>query len=104
MYAVLLTGGKQYIAKQGDILKVEKLEGEKGDMIELDRVLCIKDAEENIHVGRPYIENARIQAKIVFQGKDKKIVIGKYKRRKKYRRKAGHRQHITHLLITDIKQ
>lgn len=103
MYAVLQTGGKQYIAKSGDILKVERLTGNKGDIIEIDKVLCIKDEDENLHLGKPYLENAKILARIVFQGKDKKIVIGKYKRRKKYRRKTGHRQQITHLLITDIK-
>ncbi len=103
MYAVVLTGGKQYVAKQGELLKVEKLEGSKGDIIELDKVLAIIEEDKDIQIGKPYIESAKIKAKIVFQGKDKKIVVGKYKKRKKYRRKMGHRQLTTHLLVTDIK-
>ncbi len=103
MYAVVLTGGKQYVAKQGDILKVEKLEGNKGDIIELNKVLAIIEEDKDIQVGKPFIDSAKITAKIVFQGKNRKVVVGKYKKRKKYRRKTGHRQLTTHLLVTDIK-
>ncbi len=101
IYAIIETGGKQYIVEPGSKIKVEKLEGEKGQEIILDRVLLVKD-NGKILTGEPYLENFIVKAKILKQGKGKKIIVYKFKRRKKYRRKKGHRQLFTELLIQEI--
>ena len=100
MYAVIKTGGKQYKVSAGDLLKVEKLEGAVGETIELDEVLMV--GGEEVKIGTPLLPNAKVTATIVEQGKDKKILVFKSKRRKNYRRKAGHRQPFTALKIVDI--
>lgn len=100
MYAVIKTGGKQYKVSEGDLLKVEKLAGSVGDSIELDEVLMV--GGEEVKVGTPLLPNAKVTARIVEQGKDKKILVFKSKRRKGYRKKNGHRQPITRLKITGI--
>lgn len=101
MYAVVETGGKQHRVSEGDLVKVEKIEGEVGASISLDRVLLIA-AEGETKVGRPMVEGAEITAEIVRQGRDRKVVVFKKKRRKNYRRRYGHRQPFTHLRITGI--
>jgi large subunit ribosomal protein L21 len=100
MYAVIKTGGKQYKVSAGDLLKVEKLEGAVGDTIELDEVLMV--GGEEVKIGTPLLPNAKVTAQIVEQGKDKKILVFKSKRRKNYRKKYGHRQPLTRLKITNI--
>jgi large subunit ribosomal protein L21 len=100
MYAVIKTGGKQYKVSAGDLLKVEKLDGAVGDTIELNEVLMV--GGEEVKIGTPLLPDAKVKAKIVEQGKDKKILVFKSKRRKTYRKKNGHRQPITRLKITDI--
>jgi large subunit ribosomal protein L21 len=100
MYAVIKTGGKQYKVSAGDILKVEKLEGAVGDTIELDEVLMV--GGEEVKIGTPLLPDAKVKAKIVEQGKDKKILVFKSKRRKNFRKKFGHRQPLTRLKIMDI--
>jgi len=100
MYAVIKTGGKQYKVSEGDLLKVEKLAGSVGDSIELDEVLMV--GGEEVKVGTPLLPNAKVTARIVEQGKDKKILVFKSKKRKGYRKKNGHRQPITRLKITGI--
>ncbi|PNU19433.1 50S ribosomal protein L21 [Geothermobacter hydrogeniphilus] len=100
MYAVIKTGGKQYKVSEGDLLKVEKLVGSVGDSIELDEVLMV--GGEEVKVGTPLLPNAKVTARIVEQGKDKKILVFKSKKRKGYRKKNGHRQPITRLKITGI--
>ncbi len=100
MFAVISTGGKQYKVSEGDILDVEKLDGEEGDQIVLDKVLMLGGAETLI--GTPFIEGASVAAQIIKQTRAAKIVVFKKKRRKNYRRKKGHRQHITVLKIADI--
>lgn len=100
MYAVIKTGGKQYKVSEGDLVKVEKLEGAVGDTIELDEVLMV--GGEEVKIGTPLLPGAKVKARIVEQGKDKKILVFKSKRRKNYRRKYGHRQPITRLQITGI--
>jgi large subunit ribosomal protein L21 len=104
MFAVLKTGGKQYKVSKGDTIQVEKLAGEVGDQVELADVLMVVDDDDNVRVGQPVIEGATIKAEIVDQGRHRKIVIFKMKRRKNYRRKAGHRQPFTALKIVDIAQ
>ena len=103
MYAVVKTGGKQYRVSAGETIKVEKLEGNPGDTIELDQVLLLADGE-SLTLGFPLVEGAKVKAKILEQAKDPKVVIFKYRRRKRYRRKAGHRQPQTFLHITDIEK
>ncbi len=101
MYAIVECGGKQYKAEPGALLKVEKLPGEAGEEILLDRVLLVADGEE-IHVGRPLVEGKVVRARIVEHGRGDKIVIFKYKRRKDSRKKQGHRQAYTAVKIEGI--
>lgn len=101
MYAVVATGGKQYKVSEGDILRVEKLAGDVGDTVSLDQVLMVSDGED-VRIGRPLVENAAVNASIVEQGKAKKILVFKYKRRKRYRKKQGHRQAFTAIKIDNI--
>ena len=101
MYAVFSTGGKQYRATTGDIIKVEKLEAEKGTTVELDQVLMVGEGED-VNVGSPYIEGGKVLAKVVEHGRGEKIKIIKFKRRKHHLKRQGHRQYFTALEITDI--
>ena len=101
MFAVVKTGGKQYRVAKGDTIKVEKLAGEVGDKIALSDVLMVADGEA-VTVGRPLVDGAHVDAEIVDQGRSPKIIIFKMRRRKNYRRKAGHRQPFTALRIMEI--
>lgn len=101
MYAVVKTGGKQYRVAEGDVIKVEKLDGQPGASIELDQVLMVAN-EESLQLGRPLVEGAKVSAEILDQDRNRKVLVFKYKRRKRYRRKAGHRQPYTALKITGI--
>ncbi len=101
MYAVIKTGGKQYKVSQGDILKVEKLNAAPGDEIEISDVLMIVDGEE-ITLGTPVVEGASVKAKIIEQGRAKKVIVFKKKRRKGYRVKNGHRQPFTAIEIQQV--
>ena len=101
MFAVIKTGGKQYCVKTGQILKVEKIKGKKGDNLSFDHILAISDGKENT-IGTPLVEGALIEAKILDQIRDKKIIVFKKRRRKNYRSKQGHRQNLTVLKIESI--
>lgn len=101
MYAIIRTGGKQYHVEAGDTLRVEKLSGEIGDTVELSDVLLVGDGE-TVKVGKPVVEGAKVTARIKEQGRDKKVLVFKKKRRKAYRVKNGHRQHYTALDIQEI--
>ena len=101
MYAVIQTGGKQYRVAPGEDLKVEKLDGKIGDAIFFDRVLLVCKDDEVI-VGKPILENVKVHAKITRQARAPKIIVFKYKKRKGYRRKQGHRQDFTGVRITQI--
>jgi large subunit ribosomal protein L21 len=101
MYAVVSTGGKQYRVKEGEILKVEKIPGEVGSPVTFETILLYSDGEK-ISVGQPTLENIAVNGHIVEQGKAKKIIVFKYKRRKRYRRKQGHRQQFTAVKIDKI--
>jgi large subunit ribosomal protein L21 len=101
MYAVFKTGGKQYRVEKGDKLRVEKVPGNVGDAVTFDQVLLIS-GEGKVALGRPLLGGAKVEAKIVEQGLGRKVVIFKFRRRKNYRRKTGHRQPFTALEITNI--
>jgi large subunit ribosomal protein L21 len=101
MFAVIKTGGKQYRVAQDDVIRVEKLAAETGDIIELGNVLMVGGAGE-LSVGAPYVTGATVAAEVLEQGRGKKIIIFKKKRRQNYRRRNGHRQHETVLRVTEI--
>ncbi|MDX9785407.1 MAG: 50S ribosomal protein L21 [Desulfobacterales bacterium] len=101
MYAVVATGGKQYKVQEGEVLRVENLDGEVGASVSFDQVLMVADGE-TVQVGTPVLESVTVRGHIVEQGKAKKIIVFKYKRRKHYRRKNGHRQQFTAIKIDQI--
>jgi large subunit ribosomal protein L21 len=101
MYAVIQTGGKQYRVEQGETLRVEKLLGPSGTKFTFETLLFADDGG-NVRIGQPLVTGVSVDAEVVEQGRGKKIIIFKYKRRKAYRRKAGHRQPFTALKITAI--
>lgn len=101
MYAILETGGKQYRVSEGDVITVEKIPGEAGDAVEFDKVLLISN-DGDVKVGSPYIDGAKISGEIVETGKGKKVIVFKYKSKKDYRRKQGHRQPFTSVEITSL--
>jgi large subunit ribosomal protein L21 len=101
MYAIVRTGGKQYQVTSGDQLRVEKLNGNVGDTVELNDVLLIA-GEGNVTIGQPLVENAKVIATIAEQGRSKKVIVFKKKRRKGFRLKNGHRQAYTALKIQEI--
>ena len=101
MYAVVNTGGKQYKVQQGEVLRVEKIPGDVGSPVTFDRVLMFSDGQ-NISIGQPVLDNVAVEGHIVEQGKAKKIIVFKYKKRKRYRRKQGHRQTFTAVQIDSI--
>ncbi|MGC9142091.1 MAG: 50S ribosomal protein L21 [Caldimicrobium sp.] len=102
MFAVIKTGGKQYVVKPGDRLKVEKIEGNPGDIVEIKVVLLINTGE-NLKIGTPLVESALVTAEIIEQGKSPKIIVFKKKPKKGYKRKRGHRQLFTTIEIKEIK-
>lgn len=102
MYAVIQTGGKQYRVSEGTILKVEKLEAEVGTQLSLDQVLMLNDENGNVKIGNPLVNGASVKVKVLEQGKNKKILVYKYKRRKNYHKKQGHRQPFTKIMVEKI--
>jgi len=101
MYAVFKTGGKQYRAATGDVIKVEKIEAEKGASVELDQVLMVGEGAD-VKVGAPYLEGGKVTATVVDHGRRDKIKVIKFKRRKNHRKQMGHRQYFTQIEITGI--
>lgn len=101
MYAVVETGSKQYRVAVGEAVDVDRMTGNEGEKISLDKVLMVAD-DDKIRVGAPYVEGARVDAEIVTQGRGPKLIVFKMKRRKKMRKKAGHRQDFTRLKVTGI--
>ncbi len=98
MKAIIETGGKQYGVDEGTILYIEKLDVEAGDKVKFDRVLMANGV-----AGRPYIDGASVEGKVLKNGKNKKVIVYKYNAKKKYRKKQGHRQPYTKVEITSIK-
>lgn len=106
MYAVIQTGGKQYRVQPGDIVQIEKQDGEVGSALKFDQVLFLSKGNEEaaqITLGKPFVPSALVEGEIVGQGRGEKILIVKMKRRKQYRRTQGHRQNYTQILVTQIK-
>jgi large subunit ribosomal protein L21 len=101
MYAVIRTGGKQYRVSPGDVIEVEKLSGEAGEIIQLSQVLML-GGEGSAQIGAPTVSGASVAAEVIAQKRGTKVIVFKKKRRKSYRRKRGHRQHLTALRITEI--
>src|SRR5690606_1884991 len=101
VYAVVETGGKQYRVAVGDRIEVERLDAEPGTDVTLDRVLLVADGED-VRVGTPVVEGARVVASVEDQIKGKKVIVFKFKPKKRYRRKQGHRQQLTRLTIKEI--
>ncbi len=100
MYAIIATGGKQYKVSEGDIITIEKLDGQPGETVTFDQVLAVSGDE--MKVGTPVVEGATVEASIVSQGRDKKVIVYKYKRKTGYHKKNGHRQYITKVKIDKI--
>lgn len=100
MYAIIETGGKQYKVQEGDLIKVEKLGLEAGDTIKFDKVLAI--ADDIFTFGAPYVDGAVVDASVIAEGKDKKVIIYKYKSKKGFHKKKGHRQPFTQVKIEKI--
>jgi large subunit ribosomal protein L21 len=101
MYAVIVTGGKQYRVSQGDTLRVEKLDVAEGDKVELDRVLMVVDGD-NIKIGAPVLDGGKVTAQVKSHGRGDKVEIIKFRRRKHHMKRQGHRQAFTELEITGI--
>ncbi|MEO3947138.1 50S ribosomal protein L21 [Gorillibacterium sp. CAU 1737] len=101
MYAIIETGGKQYKVQEGDVLFVEKLTAGEGEAVTFDRVLAVS-GEAGLTIGAPLVSGASVSAKVEKHGKGKKIVVFKYKAKKNYRRKQGHRQPYTKVVIEKI--
>lgn len=102
MIAIIKTGGKQYIIKEGTILKVEKLLGNVGEQITLGEVLLIGDSGAEVKIGTPTVAGAKVEATILEQGRADKVTVIKYKRKVRYKRKRGHRQNFTKVRIAKI--
>jgi large subunit ribosomal protein L21 len=102
MYAIVETGGKQYRVKPGDTVAVERLTGEPGESLDLDRVLLVAGNGDEPRVGSPGVDGAIVRAEVVEHIRGEKIIIFRYKSKVRYRRKTGHRQSLTRLRITDI--
>ena len=101
MYAIIETGGKQYRVEPDEVMSVEKLAAQPGDMVEFDRVALVSD-EGNVQVGAPWVEGAKVVARVLAHGKDPKITVFTYKAKENYKRKKGHRQRHTRVRVESI--
>lgn len=102
MYAIMKTGGKQYRVEEGQIIKVEKLAAEVGSNVEFNEIMLLSSDDNILTVGQPVVQGAKVIGKVIDHGKHKKIVVFKYKAKKRYRKKTGHRQPYTSVLVEKI--
>ena len=102
MIAVIETGGKQYLVSPKKKIRIEKIEAEEGASFDFDKVLLVVDGE-SVNLGKPYVEGSKVAAKVLKQGKSKKVIVFKYHAKKRYHKKKGHRQPYTEVEITSIK-
>lgn len=104
MIAVIETGGKQYLVKTGETLKIEKIDAEVGKKIDFDKILLIAQEDgKDTKIGTPYVDGIKVSAEVLEQGRDKKVRVVKYKRKIRYKKVFGHRQHFTKIKIGEIK-
>ena len=103
MFGIIETGGKQYKVAVGGKIKVEKLDAEEGKSVTFDKVLLVAASDADVKIGKPYIMGAKVMGEVLEQGKREKLIVFKYKPKKRYRKKKGHRQPFTEVKITDIK-
>lgn len=101
MYAVIKTGGKQHRVSEGDVIAIEKINGSKGEQVVFDQVLMV-GKEEDIRIGRPVVEGAKVVGEIIAQNKAAKLIVYKTKKRKGFQKKNGHRQQLTSMRIKEI--
>ncbi|MGI6606460.1 MAG: 50S ribosomal protein L21 [Peptococcia bacterium] len=101
MYAIIETGGKQYKVQKGDVLKIEKVQAEAGDVVEVSNVLAVVD-EKKTSFGKPLVQGAKVVLRVLEHGKGDKIIVYKYKPKKKYRRTQGHRQPYSKVVVESI--
>lgn len=102
MYAVIVSGGKQYPVSPGDVVRLEKLPEAEGSAVEFDRVALVSNDDGEVTVGAPWVEGARVKGEVTAQGRDKKVMVIKFHRRQNYRRRQGHRQAYTEVRISEI--
>lgn len=102
MYAVILSGGKQYPVKAGETVRLEKLPAQAGESVEFDRVALIADDSGKVMVGEPFLPGAKVRGEVTAQGRARKVMIVKFRRRQNYRRRQGHRQAYTEVKISEI--
>lgn len=102
MYAVIATGGKQYRVTEGDVIFVEKLNANEGELVEVSDVLAVVGDEGGLKLGTPLVKDAKVSLKVLAHGKGSKVVVFKYKAKKNYRRKTGHRQPFTKVAVEKI--
>jgi len=102
MFAVIKTGGKQYLVSTGEKIKIEKIDTEEGKEVVFDEVLLLGKDEKDVKIGNPFVKGARVKAKVLKQDRAKKIIIFKYKPKKRYQKKQGHRQPYTEVEILKI--
>ncbi|MCD6410600.1 50S ribosomal protein L21 [bacterium] len=103
MFAVIKTGGKQYLVKPGDKIKIEKIKNKEGEEVTFEEVLLVSE-DGKTEIGKPLVDGAKVKAKVLEQGKGKKIIVFKYRPKKRYRKKQGHRQPYTLVEILEIKK
>lgn len=101
MFAVIKTGGKQYLVSPGDKIKIEKMEKEQGEEIKFSQILLL-EKNKKVEIGAPLVKDAEVIAKVLKQGKGDKVIVFKYKPKKRYKKKQGHRQTFTEIEITEI--
>jgi len=101
MYAIIKTGSKQHKVSEGDVLLVEKLAGDKGTEVVFNEVLMVSD-DTTVKIGKPFVEGAKVTGEVITQTKGPKLIIGKMKKRKGFRKKTGHRQSLTSMKIKNI--
>ncbi|HPU29439.1 MAG TPA: 50S ribosomal protein L21 [Syntrophorhabdaceae bacterium] len=101
MYAIIEKGGKQYKITEGERIKLEKLDVPEGNDVQIKEVLAVNDGAKTV-IGNPYVEGVYVSGKVIGHGRHKKVIVFKYKRRKDYKKKIGHRQHYTELLVEKI--
>ncbi|MDR2648930.1 MAG: 50S ribosomal protein L21 [Clostridiales bacterium] len=102
MYAIISSGGKQYKVQEGDIITVEKLGAAAGSIYDFERVLALGGGDEGLNIGAPYVSGAKVSASVIGDGKEKKVIIYKFKSKKGFHKKKGHRQPFTKLKIDKI--